>query len=125
MLRSAILAPVLALGLLCLPGLAAAHEPSPGPNGGLTVDAGDGHAELVLNGTTTVTVYLFDANEVPVSADGWTGQATLILDGAAQRFPLAGQGMVLKGEAPAAVPAGTKGALRLTGPAGQTAVATY
>lgn len=115
----------LALCLLVLPFTALAHEPRPGPNGGLKVDAGDGHAELVLDGTTTVTVYLFDANDVPVSAAGWAGQATLVVDGAAQRFPLVAEGDVLKGTATAAVPTGTKGALRLTGPEGQTAIATY
>lgn len=115
----------LALSLMVLPLAALAHEPRPGPNGGLKVDAGDGHAELVLDGTTKVTVYLFDANDVPVSAVGWKGQATLVVDGAAQRFPLVADGDVLKGEATAAVPAGTKGAVRLTGPEGQTAIATY
>ena len=115
----------LAICLLLLPVIAVAHEPRPGPNGGLKVDAGDGHAELVLDGTTTVTVYLFDANDAPVSAVGWTGQATLVIDGGAQRLSLAPEGEVLKGEAEVAVPSGTKGAVRLTGPDGRTAVATY
>ena len=34
-----------------MPTLALAHEPRPGPNGGLMVDAGSYHAELLADGS--------------------------------------------------------------------------
>ncbi|WP_145109830.1 hypothetical protein [Cereibacter sediminicola] len=111
------------LGLAALPVLA--HEPSPGPHGGLKVDAGAWHAELVADGSPTVTVYLFDASDAPVSVEGWKGQATLVIGGAPQRFPLAPAGEVLQGQAAAPVPAGSGGAVRLTSPDGTTATATF
>jgi hypothetical protein len=60
-----------------------AHEPRPGPNGGWKVDAGAWHAELVADGTTAVVVHLFDAGDQPVSAEGWTANAILLVEGAA------------------------------------------
>jgi hypothetical protein len=103
-----------------------AHEPRPGPNGGWKVDAGAWHAELVANNTPNVVVFLYDGADQPVSAEGWTGNAILLVDGAAQRFELApdanGQ---LTGVAAAAVPRDVKGALQLVAPDGTTAQAKY
>ena len=120
----------LCLGLQALAsivaGAAFAHEPRPGPNGGWKVDAGAWHAELVANDTPNVVVYLFDGTDQQVSAEGWTGNAILLVGGAAQRFDLVpnanGQ---LAGVAAAAVPKDVKGALRLVAPDGTTAQAKY
>ena len=120
----------LRLSLPVLPSLVAfaafAHEPRPGPNGGWKVDVGVWHAELVVNETPNVVVYLYDGADQPVSAEGWKGNAILLVDGAAQRFELVpdanGQ---LTGVAPVAVPKDVKGALQLVAPDGTTAQAKY
>lgn len=118
------------LGLSALASVVAlaafAHEPRPGPNGGWKVDVGVWHAELVVNDTPNVVVYLYDGVDQPVSAEGWTANAILLVDGAAQRFELVpnadGQ---LAGVAPVAVPKDVKGALQLVAPDGTTAQAKY
>ena len=109
-----------------LPGLAWAHEPRPGPNGGLMVDAGDYHAELVADGTDTVTLFLFDANDKPVESAGFKANAILIVGGKPARFALepAG-GQIMVGKAPGPVEAGVKGAVQLTAPDGSTAQAKF
>jgi hypothetical protein len=103
-----------------------AHEPRPGPNGGWKVDAGAWHAELVADGTTTVVVHLFDAGDQPVSAEGWSAKAILLVDGTAQRFDLApdADGR-LSGTSAVAVPKDVKGAIQLDAPDGTTAQAKY
>lgn len=120
----------LRLGLSALASVVAfsafAHEPRPGPNGGWKVDAGAWHAELVANDTPNVVVYLYDGSDQPVSAEGWTGNAILLVNGAAQRFDLVpdanGQ---LAGVASAAIPKDVKGALQLVAPDGTKAQAKY
>jgi hypothetical protein len=104
-----------------------AHDPRPGPNGGLKVDAGARHhAELVANGTPQVLVFLYDANDRPVPAQGYRASAILVVGGAPQRFALQpGDGNRLIGTAPVPVPAGTKGAVQITGPDGATAQARF
>jgi hypothetical protein len=106
---------------------ALAHDPRPGPNGGLKVDAGARHhAELVANGTTHVVVFLYDANDRPVSAQGYRADAILVVGGATQRFALQpGESNRLVGTAPVPVPPRTKGAVRITGPDGATAQARF
>jgi hypothetical protein len=103
-----------------------AHEPRPGPNGGWKVDAGAWHAELVADDTPNVVVYLYDGSDQPVSAEGWSGNAILLVDGAAQRFELVpnadGQ---LAGSAAVPVAKDVKGALQLVAPDGTTAQAKY
>lgn len=106
---------------------ALAHEPRPGPNGGLKVDAGTAyHAELVAKGTPEVVVFLYDAKDQPVSATGFRANAILVVDGKPQRFPLtAGEGSRLVGTAAIPVPAGVKGAVQITAPDGTTAQAKF
>ena len=114
------------LGLL-LAAPALAHDPRPGPNGGLKVDAGTRHhAELVANGTTQVVVFLYDANDRPVPSLGYRANAMLVVGGGTQRFALQpGDGNRLVGTAPVPVPARTKGAVQITGPDGVTAQARF
>lgn len=105
---------------------ALAHEPRPGPNGGLKVDAGDYHVELVANGTDTVTLFLFDVNDQPVDSAGFKASAILIVNGKPARFaiePTTGQQLV--GKAPAPVEAGVKGAIQIVLPDGGTAQAKF
>ncbi|WP_376802974.1 hypothetical protein [Candidatus Raskinella chloraquaticus] len=112
---------------LSLAGPAGAHDPRPGPNGGFKVDAGARHhAELVANGTPQVVMFLYDTNDQPVPAQGYRAHAILVVTGATQRFTLqAGEGNRLVGTAPVPVPAGTKGAVQITGPDGATAQARF
>lgn len=122
------LIPVLAVSLVLMAPLAAmAHDPRPGPNGGLKVDAGTRyHAELVAKGTPEVSLFLYDANDKPIPAAGFRAQAILVIDGKTQRFPLQpADGSRLVGTAPVAVPAGVKGAVQLTAPDGSTAQAKF
>ncbi len=115
------------IGLISSFAVAAfAHEPRPGPNGGWKVDAGAWHAELVANDTPNVIVYLFDGSDQPVSAEGWTGNAILLVNGAPQRFELApnAEGQ-LAGIASVAVAKDVKGALQLVAPDGTSAQAKY
>lgn len=116
-----------AIALLAAATFAFAHDPRPGPNGGLKVDAGARHhAELVANGTPQVVVFLFDANDKPVPAQGYRANAILVVGGATQRFPLQpAEANRLVGTAPVAVPAGVKGAVQIVAPDGATAQARF
>lgn len=111
---------------LFLASAALAHEPRPGPNGGLKVDAGSYHAELVADGTDTVTLYMFDANDQPVESAGFKANAILVVNGKPARFTMepAG-GQKLTGKAPSAVEPGVKGAVQITLPDGSTAQAKF
>lgn len=119
---------ILAASLVLMAPLSAmAHEPRPGPNGGLKVDAGTRyHAELVAKGTPEVALFLYDAKDKPIPSAGFRGQAILVIDGKTQRFPLQpADGSKLVGTAPVAVPAGVKGAVQLIAPDGTTAQAKF
>lgn len=109
-----------------MPALALAHEPRPGPNGGLMVDAGSYHAELLADGSETVTLFLFDADDKPVESAGFKANAILVVNAKPARFPLepAG-GQKLVGKAPGPVAPGAKGAVQLTAPDGTTAQAKF
>lgn len=113
-------------GMAFAAGLAIAHEPAKGPHGGLQVDAGAYHAELVANGTPDVTIYLADMDGKAIPATGFKANAILVVDGKPLRFTLdPADGSKLSGIAPIAVPAGVKGAVQLTAPDGKTAQAKY
>lgn len=124
MIFRALVPALLGLPLLTAPLLA--HEPGTGAHGGVRVDAGPYHAELVADGTPAVSLYLSDSSDKPIPADGFKANAILLVDGKAQRFPLApAGGSRLAGTAPVAVPKGVKGAVQLTAPDGATAQAKY
>lgn len=94
---------------------ALAHEPRPGPNGGLLVDAGGYHAELVADGSETVSLFLFDGGDQPVESAGFAANAILIVGGKPVRFamePAGGQKLV--GKAPGPVEPGVKGAVQIS-----------
>ena len=110
---------VMTIGL-ALPSLA--HEAAKGRNGGLRVDAGKYHTELLVDGTTSVVVFLSDTDDTPVPAAGFKGAAILVIAGKSERFALApADGSRLVGTAPAPVNAGVKGVIQLTAPDGATA----
>ena len=120
----ALIAAFTAAVLMSAPALS--HEPRPGPNGGLMVDAGSYHAELLVDGSETVTLFLFDAADKPVQSAGFKANAILVVNTKPARFPLepAG-GQKLVGKAPGPVAMGVKGAVQLTAPDGTTAQAKF
>ncbi|MBL8571741.1 MAG: hypothetical protein JNK84_21915 [Phreatobacter sp.] len=111
---------VAAIALSILPSAAFASAPERGPNGGWKVDAGPRHhVEVVFDGSTTISVYVSDGNSRPISAEGFSGTATVVVNGNTHRVPLAAkEGSRLTGTAPVAIPAGTKGAIQLQIPGG-------
>ncbi|MBS0240599.1 MAG: hypothetical protein JSS20_00385 [Proteobacteria bacterium] len=103
-----------------------AHEAGTGPHGGPKVDAGPYHAELVVDGSTTVAVYLTDEADKPVAPTGFKANAIFVVGAQPVRFALAPADKVkLAGTAPVAVPVGVKGAVQITAPDGSTAQAKY
>lgn len=115
---------LLAVTLSATPLLA--HEPGTGTHGGVRVDAGHYHAELVADGTPAVALYLSDGSDKPVPAEGFKANAILVVEGKAQRFPLSpAGGNRLAGTAAVAIPKGVKGAVQITAPDGSSAQAKY
>ena len=126
MIRPSTLLAALALAALVTAGPAAAHQPRIGPHGGALVDAGSHHAELVADGSATVTVHLSDMTDAAVPSNGFKAEAILIVDGKPVRFALEpAEPSRLVGTAPVPVPRGVRGAVRLTRPDGATAQAKF
>ena len=114
-------AATLALSLVAT-SMVFAHEAAKGRNGGLRVDAGPYHTELLVDGTATVAVFLSDAQDKPIAATGFKGTAILVINGKSQRFDLQPvDDLKLVGTAPGLVKVGVKGAIQLTAPDGSTA----
>lgn len=115
-----------ALTLASLAAPVLASPPGVGPNGGIRVDTGTVHVELVSDGTPTITVYISDSSYSPLDAAGWSGNAILLVDGKPQRFPLeATDAGTLSGTAAVPVMQDVKGALQLTAPDGSSTQAKY
>ncbi|QCK87368.1 hypothetical protein E8L99_17195 [Phreatobacter aquaticus] len=107
-------------GALMMAGVAQAHAPGVGPNGGRQVDAGSVHMEMVVRGDA-LTIYLHDHSDKPVATAGGQGVAILAIDGRTQRIPLApAGGNALKGTATAPLPPQPKGAVQVTLASGGT-----
>jgi hypothetical protein len=117
---------LIAAAALITANIALAHAPRPGPNGGLMVDAANLHTELLVDGTETVKVFIFDAADKPIESAGYKANAILVIDGKPARFTLdpAGQNL-MTGKAPGAVATGVKGAIQITAPDGSTIQAKY
>lgn len=99
-----------------------AHETAKGRNGGLRVDAGKYHTELLVDGSTHVAVFLSDENDKPIPAAGFKATAILVIDGKSRRVELApADTSKLVGTAPSPVKPGVKGVVRLTTPDGGSA----
>ena len=75
------------LGALMLASPAATHE-GQGPHGGIQVDAGDKHVELVVEGAN-LAVYVTDAKHASVPLDGATGRVVIQDSGRTATVPLA------------------------------------
>jgi len=104
----------------------AAHEAAKGHNGGLRVDAGKYHTELLVDGSTSISVFLSDIDDKPIPAAGFKATAILIINGKSQRIELTpAEASKMVGTAPAPVKPGVKGVVQLTAPDGSTAQAKY
>lgn len=99
-----------------------AHESAKGRNGGLRVDAGKYHTELLVDGSTNVAVFLSDADDKPIPAAGFKATAILVINGKSQRIELLpADASKLAGTASAPVKPGVKGVVQLKAPDGGTA----
>ncbi len=113
---------LLALFLL-FPMFADAHEPRIGPRGGVLVDAGPYHVEVVV-AAATLDVFVSDAQDRPLPVSGFRGTAIVIANGKQHRIPLSAMHPDrLSGQASLVPGQGLKGAIQLTGPDGKTATA--
>jgi hypothetical protein len=102
-----------------------AHGPNTGPNGGVQVDAGNHHVELVAK-DATLAVYLYDENDKPVDAQGAKATGIFVVDGKSQRVELKPDGgNKLAGTASVALPAAPKGAVQVTLPGGKSLQAKF
>ena len=97
-----------------------AHAPKVGHNGGRQADAGAFHVEIKPEGKS-LAVYLRDHTDKAVATDGFKGTAILMIEGKAERIPLAPAGENrLSGTANVPLPAEPKGAVQITTPTGST-----
>jgi hypothetical protein len=98
--------------------MALAHAPSTGPQGGMRVDAGSYHVELVVKGSQ-VDVYVSDEAYKPVAVTGFGGTAILIVDGQRQKIELQPKTENrLSGIASSALNGSLKGAVQIKPPNG-------
>lgn len=118
--------PILALlAALLLSTHALAHGATKGPNGGLQVDAGDYHVEMVTR-DTALTVYLHDDTAKPIDTKGYKATGIFVVDGKPQRIELKPNGAnTLAGTASVPLPAAPKGAVQITLPTGKTLQAKF
>ncbi|TNC12156.1 hypothetical protein FF100_17830 [Methylobacterium terricola] len=98
---------------------ACAHEGT-GEKGGRLADAGPYHIELVTR-DRRVEVWVYDAQEKPVSPAGFKGTAILVVGGKPARIVLAPAEARLAGEAAVALGTNPKGVVQITGPDGAAA----
>ncbi len=119
------LAPLAVAALLAAGTVALAHAPKIGANGGQQTDAGSYHVEVVAKGTN-LEVYLRDHSDKSVSSKSFKGTAIFVVDGKAQRIPLAPAGdNLLTGTSPVSLPSEPKGAVQLSTPGGGTVQAKF
>lgn len=117
------IAPI-ALAIMIAASPAAAHDIAHGPNGGRVAEAGAYHVELVAKGPS-LEAFVTGADAKPVAPRGFKGVALLVVEGKAQRIPLAPEGGRLAGQAQVPLPPTPKGAVQLIAPDGQTASARF
>jgi hypothetical protein len=80
----------------------------------------------MVDGKTTVTVYVSDENSKAIPAEGFKANATIVVNGTTHRLALDKiEGSKFIGVAPVAIPANSKGAIQLTLPSGSSVRATF
>ncbi len=112
-------------GAMLIAGVAFAHAPEKGKNGGRQVDAGNYHVEAIVKGNT-LDVFITDHNEKPVSTKGFKGTAVLIIGGKPAKITLAPRGdNVLTGTAAVEMTAPIRGAIQITNRDNETVQAKF
>lgn len=113
------------LGVALVAGVALAHAPEKGKNGGQQVDAGNYHVEAVVKGNT-IDVFITGHDEKPVATKGFKGTAVLIVKGKPAQITLAPRGEnILTGTSPVDLAAPIRGAVQITNAEGQTFQAKF
>lgn len=116
---------VLALSLCLVVATAWAHGPGRGPNGGQMQDLAGGHVELVAH-DSEIVVYLFDATDKPISAQGVVATATVLSQGKQELVMLQpADGNVLRGRGGFTAQPGLKVVLSLTLPGQRPQLGRY
>jgi hypothetical protein len=112
-------------GAAMLTGVAFAHAPEKGKNGGQQVDAGNYHVEAVVKGNT-LNVFVTGHDENAVSTRGFKATAVLIVKGKPVQITLAPRGdNVLTGTSPVELAAPIRGAIQITNNDSQTFQAKF
>jgi hypothetical protein len=107
---------LLASCLIVISGIASAHGPARGPNGGQMQDLAGSHVELVAKGSELV-LYLFDAQNKPVPAKGAAATATVLAAGQQETVTLvAGDDNAMRGKGRFTAAPGMKVVVSLTLP---------
>jgi hypothetical protein len=113
------------IAALFLATTAFAHGPNQGPHGGVQVDAGNTHVELVIR-DRALAVYLHDESQKPIDAKGAKAVGIFVIDGKSQRIELLPDGPnTLSGTSPVTLPGALKGVVRITFPNGTTVQAKF
>ena len=117
------LAVVLSLYMIVV--TAYAHGPARGPNGGQMQDLAGGHVELVAH-DNEIAVYLFDAENKPMSAQGVVATATVLAQGKQEMVMLQpADGNVMRGRGVFLAQPGLKVVVSLTLPGQRPELGRY
>jgi hypothetical protein len=102
--------------LIAISGLASAHGPARGPNGGQMQDLAGSHVELVAQDSELV-LYLFDAENKPVPAKAAAATATILATGQQETVTfVAGDDNAMRGKGRFTAAPGMKVVVSLTLP---------
>ncbi|MFZ1415300.1 MAG: hypothetical protein WAS73_12085 [Defluviicoccus sp.] len=113
------------LSLCMIVATAYAHGPARGPNGGQMHDLAGGHVELVAQ-AGEIAVYLFDAENKPMSAQGVVATATVLAQGKQEMVMLQpADGNVMRGRGGFTAQPGMRVVLSLTLPGQRPQLGRY
>ncbi|MDG4574519.1 MAG: hypothetical protein P9C36_01355 [Defluviicoccus sp.] len=113
------------LSLCVIVATAYAHGPARGPNGGQMQDLAGGHVELVAH-DNEIAVYLFDAENKPMSAQGVVATATVLFQGKQEMVMLQpADGNVMRGRGVFLAQPGLKVVVSLTLPGQRPQLGRY
>jgi hypothetical protein len=116
---------VYAMGLCLIVATAYAHGPARGPNGGQMQDLAGGHVELVAH-DNEIAVYLFDAEDKPMSAQGVIATVTVLSQGKQETVMLQpADGNVMRGRGVFLARPGLKVVVSLTLPGQRPQLGRY
>ena len=116
---------VYVVSLCIIVATAWAHGPARGPNGGQMQDLAGGHVELVAQ-ENEIVVYLFDAENKPMSAQGAVATATVLVQGEQETLTLQpAEGNMMRGRGVFTAHPGLKVVVSLTLPGQRPQLGRY